>query len=320
MRKTFFITLFLTLYFAMSYAQLTVERLYTKDKVLTTEKEKAYYGKTIYYPDSAHKPIQVEELYASNNNLKLRGTVIDILANNFFGKKYEYYENGNLKSEIMLLDNLRQIDTAYYYHPNGKIKSIFYYPFTINSNEKYTISSPLYLLYADSTGKELLKDGNGFAVDESSAYSEGNYVNHKKEGQWKGHFSDKKYTFVETFKDNKIISGISTDLIGNEISYDSTTFKKDPMYPGGMEKLMKFVTNNFLYPRESQGKHITGIIEVFFEIDDTGQPKNFNILNDVGYGTAKATLSLMKKMKKWSPAIGRGVPSHIFFTLPIRLN
>lgn len=321
MRITIFITLLLTLYFTNTYAQLTIERLYTKHGVLTTDKEKAYYTKTLYLPDSTRETIFVQETYTSNNNVKLQGMVKDTLANNYFGRMHEFYENGNFKSKKTLTWEAREIDTSYHYHPNGKIESIIYYPYTTTTDStKIYFSSPLYLLYADSTGKELLIDGVGFAVDRSFAYSEGNYVNHKKEGQWKGYFSDKKYTFIEIFKDNKIISGVATDLVGNEIKYDSATYRNDPVYPGGIGVFMQFVEKNIKYPREAINKNTTDIIEVSFEIDTTGQPKNFRILNEIGDHATDVVLRLMKKMGKWKPGIGRGVPMHIFYTLPIRLN
>lgn len=321
MMKEIIISLFFNICFTMTHAQLTVERLYTKNRALTEEKREAYYAKTIYFPDSAHIPITVEEIYVSNNNLKLQGTAKDILGNNFFGKKYEYYENGNLKSEIMLTHDSKQIDTALYFHSNGKIKSILYYPFTIDNKEKYTIGSPLYLLHSDTTGKILLKDGNGFVTSEDSdGYEEGNYLNHKKEGEWKGYFHNKKYSFIETFKGNKIISGITKDSIGNEISYDSITYWKEPKYPGGIQNLLKFVSGSFIYPKEAISKNIAGIIEVLFIVDETGRPKDFVIQNDLKYGTANAAMKVVKKMKNWTPGISRGIPVPVEYTLPIRLN
>lgn len=201
----------------IAYGQINIQTLYTKEDKVTKELEKAYYARIVTIPEKKSNDTIVEEFYLANNALKLQGKVTDIFATKFKGKKYEMFENGNLKSEVLYSNHSEQIDTAFYYHNNGKIRSILYYPFKIDRKGKYKIDDPLYFLYADSTGKILLKNGNGFATsDDNYTYQEGNYVNHKKEGEWKGHFNSKRYTFVETFKENKLISGITTDSLGQQ--------------------------------------------------------------------------------------------------------
>jgi len=321
MRKIALISLLYLITCTFSYAQVNIQTLYTKNNEVTKELDKAYYVRLVSIPDQNTKDTLVEEFYLSNNALKLQGKVTNISGTKFKGKKYEMFENGNLKSEQMYSNYSEQIDTAFYYHQNGKIKSILYYPFSIDKKGKYKIEEPLYLAYADSTGKILLKDGNGFAVsDNSYSYEEGNYVNHKKQGEWKGHFIGKQYTFTETFIEGKLISGITTDSIGNKTPYDSITGWKEPAYPGGISTLMQYIGRNYDYPAQALYAGVNGIVEIEFIIDKSGEPRDFKLKRDLGYGTGEAGLRVAKKMKKWEPGRQRGIPVNVKYLLPIRLN
>lgn len=321
MRKIALVFFLFLLTGTISYGQVTFQTLHTKNGKVTKELNNAYYARIITIPDQNTKDTLVEEFYIANNKLKLQGKVTNISATKFKGKKYELFENGNLKSEVMYSNHSEQIDTAFYYHNNGKIKSILYYPFKIDSKGKYKIDDPLYLVYADSTGKVLLKDGNGFAIsDDSYTYQEGNYINHKKEGEWKGHFNSKRYTFIETFKENKLISGITTDSIGQQTPYDSINGWKQPEYPGGISSLMRFIGNNYSYPPQALQAGVHGVIEVEFIVDKSGEPRDFKIKRDLGYYTGDEAIRVTKKMKKWEPGRQRGIPVNVSYVLPIRLN
>lgn len=321
MRRITLISLLYLLTFTFSYAQVNIQTLYTKYGAVTKELDKAYYVKIVTIPGQNVKDTIAEEFYLANNGLKLQGTVTNIYGTKFKGKKYEMFENGNLKSEEMYSNGSQQIDTAFYYHQNGKIKSILYYPFAIDKKGNYKIEEPLYLAYVDSTGKMLLKDGNGFAVaDNSYSYEEGNYINHKKEGEWKGHFNGKRYTFAETFTEGKLVSGITTDSIGNKTPYDSITGSKEPTYPGGIKTLMRFIGQNYDYPAQALRAGVNGVVEIEFVIDKSGEPRDFKLKRDLGYGTGEAGLRVVRKMKKWVPGTQRGIPVNVKYVLPIRLN
>ncbi len=323
MRKIALIIFLFLLTCTIGYGQVSFQTLYTKNNKATKELEKAHYARIVTIPDQNTKDTIVEEYYLANNALKLQGKVTDIFATKFKGKKYELFENGNLKSEVIYSNHSEQIDTAFYYHNNGKIKSILYYPYKIDRKGKYKIDEPLYLAYVDSTGKILLKNGNGFAVevaDNSYTYEEGNYVNHKKEGEWRGHFNGKRYTFVETFIAGKLISGITTDSLGQQTPYDSISVGKQPDYPGGISSLMQYISRNYDFPRQALTEGVNGTVEVEFVIDKSGEPRDFKIKRDLGYGTGEAALRVTKKMKKWTPGRQRGIPVSVSYILPIRLN
>ncbi|UZJ66208.1 hypothetical protein OKW96_09115 [Sphingobacterium sp. KU25419] len=116
----------------IGYGQISFQTLYTKNNKATKELEKAYYARIVTIPEKKSNDTIVEEYFLANNALKLQGKVTDIFATKFKGKKYELFENGNLKSEVMYSNHSEQIDTAFYYHNNGKIKSILYYPYKID--------------------------------------------------------------------------------------------------------------------------------------------------------------------------------------------
>lgn len=83
---------------------------------------------------------------------------------------------------------------------------------------------------------------------------------------------------------------------------------------------MRFISHNYSFPPQALQAGVHGVVEVEFIVDKSGQPRNFKIKSDLGYGTGEAALRVAKKMKKWEPGKQRGIPVNVSYILPIRLN
>lgn len=300
--------------------QLQFTTFHTKDNKETKNIDSAYYERKLTLNNDEINSVKVVETYRSNNKTKLIGTQKSFKEKIFLGQKIESYENGNTKSkEFYSLDAVLK-DTAHYFYNNGKLKLTYYYP-SKTQNDKTKVTDTLILLYQDSTGKRLLTNGNGYAeIESKNSVEKGNFKKHKKIGEWNGSFMDGKYTFVEKYQNNKLVSGITTDSTGTTYTYQESNFMVEPQYPGGITALRRFIANNFNYPEEAIVNAVNGSLNASFVISKTGKMTDLKITKDLGYGTAEAFLRVLRQTKDWSPGIMRGVPVRVQYNLPLKLN
>lgn len=302
-----------------AYAQVSFTTLYTKEGIETKNPEEAHYYREISLAENSQ--VQVIEKYIENNKTKLIGTFPSFKDRIFIGQKLQAYEDGKIKSKEFFSHDGVLIDTALYYHPSGKLRIAYQYPYKTEKNAT-TVTDTLILAYSDSLGNRTLFNGNGYAelLSSNKTIERGNFENHKKTGRWSGEFMNSKYTFEETYDKGKLINGYSKDSLDNEIPYDNSNFMKPPEYPNGINALRVFIANSYQYPREAIQNRVKGTVKVSFIINQEGQMVDMKVEEDLGYGTGAEALRVLKRAKKWTPGIMRGVPVRVVYSLPIRLD
>ena len=115
-----------------------------------------------------------------------------------------------------------------------------------------------------------------------------------------------------------------------------------PQYPGGVQELMKFLSSNIKYPVEAEHYGVEGRVLINFYVETDGtvsdmkavktelknrlSDKKFSKYSDIdkfamrnqGEGQLKTeALRVVAKMPKWKPAMRRGVPVRVKYTLPV---
>jgi peroxiredoxin len=115
-----------------------------------------------------------------------------------------------------------------------------------------------------------------------------------------------------------------------------------PQYPGGVQELMKFLSNNIKYPVEAEHYGVEGRVMINFVVETDGtvsdmkvvdtelknrlSDKKFSKYSDIdkyamreqGEGQLKEeALRVVGKMPHWEPAKRRGHPARVRYTLPI---
>ncbi|MBD1429850.1 energy transducer TonB [Sphingobacterium litopenaei] len=318
MKRILLTTLILMLNY-LSYGQLSFTTLYTKEGKETKNIEEAYYYRELSLLENTQ--VRVIEKYIQPNKTKLLGTFPSFKEKKFIGEKLEAYENGKIKYKELYSNDGVLIDTAYYYHPNGKLKIAYKYPYTIEKNST-KVTDTLILVYHDSLGNRHLFNGNGYAEIEyrNSTVEKGNYKEHQRIGNWTGSFMDGKYTFEESYDNGKLISGITKDSTNKEYAYDQKNFMIQPAYPGDIIAIRKFIASNYSYPREAIQNKVKGTVRVSFVVDTVGNMVEMKVDEDLGFGTGEAAIKVLKKAKKWTPGYMRGVSVRVAYSLPIRLD
>ena len=89
-------------------------------------------------------------------------------------------------------------------------------------------------------------------------------------------------------------------------------YDEAPMPDGGYAELQR----NLTYPVPARKSGVEGTVIVEVKIDETGQVKDFKILQSVSYGCDEAAIRAIK-MTKFSPARQRGKPVEVKIAIPV---
>ncbi|MDR2274542.1 MAG: energy transducer TonB [Sphingobacterium sp.] len=302
-------------------AQETIVTYIKKNGGHTAHKDSAAYTNIIQLRPNEMGLYQLNDYYP-NGNLKRHGwtKIANPQKLQLEGVVETYYENGNLATSAEYNDN-KLSDTLKRYHKNGTLQETrFFFQSERSPNEFLFVDRNSRLIYyADSTGHVQINDGNGtFEFKNKGDSEKGQYANGVREGRWEGTFHNGKNRFEEWYENGVLSKGITTDSAGNTHPY--TQREVQPEYPGGIHKLMMFVAQHYKYPKEALQARVSGQLLISFVIEKTGIPNKFEVINDLGYGTAASGIDVVQKAKKWTPGYQFGLPVRVKYSLPIRLH
>ena len=93
--------------------------------------------------------------------------------------------------------------------------------------------------------------------------------------------------------------------------------EEQPMFPGGMEEMMKFLQQNVKYPKEAYEQGKQGRVIVQFVVNTDGSISNDTIVRSVDPLLDAEALRVVRSMPNWTPGKQKGEPVRVRFTLPV---
>jgi TonB family protein len=93
-----------------------------------------------------------------------------------------------------------------------------------------------------------------------------------------------------------------------------------PEFPGGINGLMKYLSNNIEYPLYAEKNGISGRVIVQFIINKQGYVRNVRVIKGIGGGCDAEAIRVVTIMPRWKPGIQKGKFVSVYFTLPIIFN
>ena len=93
--------------------------------------------------------------------------------------------------------------------------------------------------------------------------------------------------------------------------------EEQPMFPGGMEEMMKFLQQNIKYPIEAQEQGKQGRVIVQFVVNKDGSISNDSVVRSVDPLLDAEALRVVRSMPNWKPGKQRGKEVRVRFTLPV---
>lgn len=96
---------------------------------------------------------------------------------------------------------------------------------------------------------------------------------------------------------------------------------EDPAtFPGGMDGLRTFLTENLVYPTPAREQGLEGTVFVSFVIGIDGNLSDFNVVKGIGESLDAAAVDVVKKMPAWTPGKQSGKAVKSRFVLPINFK
>ena len=123
-----------------------------------------------------------------------------------------------------------------------------------------------------------------------------------------------------TNKVNDIVKdkeGDDPDLQKNNSDKAYDLVEEMPQYPGGVGKLMEYVSMNVRYPKEAESKSIQGRVIITFVIEKDGSIEDAEVVKSVDPALDAEALRVVKAMPKWTPGKQDGKPIRVKYTMPI---
>ena len=90
-----------------------------------------------------------------------------------------------------------------------------------------------------------------------------------------------------------------------------------PVFPGGEQALMDYVSKNVVYPNEAQEKGISGRVFVSFIVEKDGSVNEVEVVRGIGGGCDEEAVRVIKALPKWKPGKMKGKPVRVSYMMPI---
>lgn len=99
--------------------------------------------------------------------------------------------------------------------------------------------------------------------------------------------------------------------------YNTAGIEVKPDFPGGMDKFYAYVSKNYQTPDE---EGLKGKVYVTFVVEKDGSLTDIKVLRDIGYGTGKEAIRVLKATPRWNPGEQNGKKVRCTFSLPINIQ
>ena len=91
-----------------------------------------------------------------------------------------------------------------------------------------------------------------------------------------------------------------------------------PEFPGGAQAMMRFITENIIYPVEAAQMGIQGRAICQFVVEKDGSISNVVVIRSSGdRDLDNEAIRVVQSMPQWKPGKQRGVPVRVKYTIPV---
>ena len=93
-----------------------------------------------------------------------------------------------------------------------------------------------------------------------------------------------------------------------------------PEYPGGMQALFEFISQNIKYPADAQKQKVEGRVLAKFVIETDGSISDIEVVKNAFPSLDAEAVRVIQAMPKWTPGKQKGQVVRVKFMLPINFS
>ncbi len=93
-----------------------------------------------------------------------------------------------------------------------------------------------------------------------------------------------------------------------------------PSFPGGIDALNKFLSENIHYPIIAQESGIQGKVIIKFVVSRTGDIMDVQVIRGVDASLNQEAVRVVQSMPRWIPGKQKGKAVSVYFTLPVEFR
>ncbi len=140
--------------------------------------------------------------------------------------------------------------------------------------------------------------------------------------KWKMPEGSAYFSYVLKAGDEKITGNFSSNPTAqyNTEKEVFTVVEQMPVFPGGMEQLIKFLSANITYPAMAKQEGIQGRVFVNFVVEADGSVTNVKVLRGIGGGCDEEAVRVVSSMPNWTPGMQRGEAVRVSYNIPIKFT
>ena len=93
-----------------------------------------------------------------------------------------------------------------------------------------------------------------------------------------------------------------------------------PEYPGGMQALFEYLSQNLKYPEDAKEQKIEGRVIAIFVVETDGSISNVEVVKPVFPSLDAEAVRVLSGMPKWKPGMQSGKVVRVKYTVPINFS
>lgn len=118
---------------------------------------------------------------------------------------------------------------------------------------------------------------------------------------------------------NEVAQNTGTIIVTTESNYVDFA-EVMPSFPGGAEKLYKYLQKNINYPNIARENRIEGTVIVGFIVSQFGEILNVEAMRKIGGGCDEEAVRVISQMPKWNPGQHRNKTVAVKYSLPLKFK
>lgn len=236
-----------------------------------------------------------------------------------------YHANSSVAQRTEVVDG-KKATTSWY--SNGQIKQVW----TTDELRPMAVTNPDQVTaFWDSTGQQLVRDGNGRAIStemrksysdttrQTVSIEQGLYAGGLKQGVWTGRYADGSYFYEEQYDKGVCLGGKARTAGSDTVRY--ATQQEQPEFTGGMPGLGNFLMKNLRYPPDAQRARIQGRVLISFVVCTDGTLCDYEVVKGVDSSVDQEALRVVKAMSgRWKPGTQRGQKVRVKYNMPVNFT